>query len=103
MDFFPPTYDLRNRWSQAITAFCQFTNADLKRERFEAKNLTSFCNFLKERDYVFTQEDLRCWCVDEGYNYAPFIRLWMSYIPEWRIITPTWSDPEAITIAVLPS
>lgn len=95
------TYDLRNRWSATITAFCQFTNADLKRWGFTTDGLNKFVKFVQANDYVFTDADLRVWCVEAGYNYAPFIRHWMGLVPEFRVVTPTWEDPEAITIAIL--
>ena len=94
------TYDLRNRWSATITAFCQYTNADLERFRFTSDVLTSFVKFVQANNYVFTDADLRLWCVDNGYNYAPFIRQWMSRVSDFRVVTPTWKDPEAITIAI---
>ena len=94
------TYDLRNRWYQACTTFCGFTPELLNQFRFDGHTLTKFCTFVRERGYVFTDEDLRVWCVDNGYNYAPLIRMWMSRVPEFRVVTPTWKDPEAITIAI---
>ena len=95
------TYDLRNRWSATITAFCQFTNADLNRFNFTSDALTKFVGFVQANDYVFTDEDMRVWCVDAGYNYAPFIRQWMGRVSDFRVVTPVWADPEAITIATI--
>ena len=94
------TYDLRNRWSATITAFCQYTNAELERFRFTSDVLTKFVTFVQANDYVFTDADLRLWCAESGYNYAPFIRQWIGRVPEFRVVTPTWEDPEAITIAI---
>jgi hypothetical protein len=82
------TYDLRNRWSATITAFCQYTNAELERFRFTADVLTSFVNFVKANDFVFTDEELRLWCADHDYNCAPLIRQWMRRVPEFRVVTP---------------